>query len=128
QAADGPETQPCLAGDWADGYRSDGIADRPAAAVAAGAVDVAARTRLQVDDRIGFAAPLVPALLAAPTAPLSRDERAARDLLSAWDFHQPADGEPGTAQARSSAAAAYFNAVWRHLLALLFDARPDDVR
>ncbi|HLV59582.1 MAG TPA: penicillin acylase family protein [Natronosporangium sp.] len=128
QAVIGPQYQPFLARDWSYGYRSDRIADLLAEAVAAGPVDVADMTRLQVDDRNGFAATLVPALLAAPTAPLSRDERAARDLLAAWDFHQPADGEPGTAQARSSAAAAYFNAVWRHLLALLFDELPDDVR
>jgi penicillin amidase len=128
QAVIGPSYQPFLTSDWSYGYRSDRIRDLLAEAVAAGPVDVATMVRLQVDDRNGFAPTLVPALLAAPTAPLSRHEQAARDLLAGWDFHQPADGEPGTDQARSSAAAAYFNAVWRHLLELLFDELPDDVR
>jgi penicillin amidase len=44
-------------------------------------------------------------------------------LLKDWDFQQPAD-EP----AASSAAAAFYNAVWRHLLLLTFDELPPDRR
>lgn len=83
--------------------------------------------RLQLDARNGLAPVLVPALLDTPTAPLSRDEQAALDLLREWDYDQPAGGEPGSATARSSAAATYFNAVWRQLLALTFDELPEDV-
>jgi len=43
---------------------------------------------------------------------------AGQRLLRGWDFHQPAD----------SAAAAYFNVVWRNLLALTFhDELPQDL-
>jgi penicillin amidase len=128
QAVIGPQYQPWLTWDWSYGYRSDRISDLLAEAATAGPLDVDDLVRIQLDDRNGLAGTLVPALLAAPTPPLSRDERAARDLLRSWDHRQPAGGAPGTAEARSSAAAAYFNAVWRHLLALLFDELPEDVR
>jgi penicillin amidase len=116
QAVTGPQYQPHLTDDWAYGYRSDRIGDLLAEAAAAGPVSPADMQRIQLDSRNGLAPALVPALLAAATEPLSRDEAAALELLRDWDFQQPA----------SSAAAAYFNAVWRHLLALTFDELPDD--
>jgi penicillin amidase len=127
QAVIGPQYQPWLTEDWAYGYRSDRIHDLLAEAVAAGPVGVADLARIDFDNRNGFAPALVPALLAARTAPLSLGEQRARELLAGWDFQQPADGEPGSPQARAAAAAAYFNAVWRHLLAMLFDELPDNV-
>lgn len=39
---------------------------------------------------------------------------------------QPADGQPGSPEAASSAAAAYYNAVCKHLLRLTFDELPAD--
>jgi penicillin amidase len=66
---------------------------------------------------------LVPHLL---RAELSGTAGEAQAMLRDWDFQQPAEGEAGTPQARSSAAAANNNAVWRHLLLRLFDELPDD--
>jgi penicillin amidase len=63
----------------------------------------------------------VPALL---RAQVSGTAAQAQDLLRGWDFQQPADGPAGSPQARGSAAAAYFNAVWRSLLVRIFDALP----
>jgi penicillin amidase len=126
QAVIGPQYQPHLTDDWAYGYRSDRIADLLAEAAATGPLDLADMRRIQLDNHNGLAPALVPALLAAPDTPLSRDEAAALDLLRGWDFQQPAGGEPGTPEAASSAAAAYFNAVWRHLLELTFDELPAD--
>lgn len=126
QAVAGPQYRPHLTDDWAYGYRSDRIGNLLAEAAAAGPLELADMQRIQLDSRNGLAPALVPALLAAPDAPLSRGEAAALDLLRGWDFQQPAGGEPGTRQAASSAAAAYFNAVWRQLLALTFDELPED--
>jgi penicillin amidase len=126
QAVIGPQYQPHLTDDWAYGYRSDRIGDLLAEAVAAGPVSVADSQLLQLDSFNGLAPVLVPALLAAPGAPLSRDEAAALELLRGWDFQQPDDGQPGTPEAASAAASAYFNATWRHLLALTFDELPED--
>ena len=77
-----------------------------------------------MDSRDSFADVLVPALLAVPLDPTDTDletgellefTREARELLRGWDGTTPAgDSEAG-------AAAAYFNAVWRNLLELLFD-------
>jgi penicillin G amidase len=124
QAVIGPQYQPFLTHDWARGKRSDRIHEMLRQAVAAGPVSVPDMERMLMDNANGFAAILVPALLSTPTAPLSADEQAALDLLATWDHQQPAGGEPGTPEAHSSAAAAYFNAVWRHLLELTFDELP----
>ena len=65
-------------------------------------------SRVQNDTRHGFASRLVPFLLAEDVGgPYYRN---AQRLLRDWDFDQPAD----------SAAAAYFNAVWRNLLRITF--------
>ena len=79
---------------------------------------------IQLDTQDSFAKVLVPALLAVPleaseaapdTGELLDFTREARELLRTWDFTTPTgDGESG-------AAAAYYNAVWRNLLELLFD-------
>ena len=100
-----------LTEDWDYGYRSQRIADM--INLAPGKVDVADVERMQFDSTNANAAKLVPYLekvhLSAAT------ERAAK-LFNNWDYSQPAN----------SAAAAYFNAVWRHVLARTFDELPKD--
>ena len=64
---------------------------------------------LQHDDLNPMAARLVPYLLDVDDLG-SGYYRDGQDLLRSWDFHQPPD----------SAAAAYYNAVWRALLARTF--------
>jgi penicillin amidase len=128
QAVVGPQYQPLLTTDFGFGYRGNRIHELIAEATTSGPLDVPTMERMLFDNRHNFAPELVPALLSTPTAPLSRDERAALDLLRGWDFQQPAGGEPGSPRARSSAAAAYFNAVWRHLLMSTFDELPEDYR
>lgn len=125
QAVVGPQYQPWLSEDWSYGHRSARIHALLDEAEAAGPIGVAEMERMVFDSYNSLAPVLVPHLLAAPRTPLARDEQAALELLRDWDFQQPAGGAPGTPEAASSAAAAYFNAVWRHLLALLFDELPD---
>jgi penicillin amidase len=124
QAVIGPPYQPLLTTDWGFGHRGNRIHDLLADAAAAGPISVSDMEQLLFDNHNPLAPMLVPALLAAPQTPLSQYEQDALDLLRQWDYQQPADGESGTAEAASSAAAAYFNAVWRHLLTLTFDELP----
>ncbi len=109
QAVVGPGYPRFLTDDWAYGYRSQRINDMVNAA--GGKVSVADVTRMQFDSRNGMAPLLVPVLL---NAPVGGRTAKARALLAGWDFQQPAD----------SAAAAYYNAVWRHLLPRVFDELP----
>jgi penicillin G amidase len=94
-----------LGDSWAYGYRSQRIFDlltrKPR-------LSVADMSRIQLDTRNGFAPTLVPYLLKIfmPSQYLSGGQR----LLQGWNFEQGAD----------SAAAAYYNAVWRNTLALTF--------
>ncbi len=118
QAVIGPQYQNLLTTDWSYGYRSQRIMDMMRARIAGGKIDAEAIRQMQFDNRNGFAPTLVPALLSAPA---SGDVAAARDLLRGWDFQQPAF-EP----APTSAAAAFYNATWRHLLLRTFDELPAD--
>ncbi len=112
---------PFLTSDWDRGWRATRIAERLDARGKLSPSDMAA---IQMDSRDSFADVLVPALLAVPLDPTDTDletgellefTREARELLRGWDGTTPAgDSEEG-------AAAAYFNAVWRNLLELLFD-------
>ena len=79
---------------------------------------------IQLDTEDSFAKVLVPALLAVPLTASEADPdsaelldftREARELLRDWDYTTPAG------DADAGAAAAYYNAVWRNLLELLFD-------
>ena len=100
------EDYPFYLGDsWAYGYRSQRIADL---LEADGKLSVADMAAIQLDDRNGFAATLVPYLLdiLMPSEYLGAGQR----LLQRWDYHQGAD----------SPAAAYFNATYRRVLALTF--------
>ncbi|NJC63334.1 penicillin acylase family protein [Planosporangium flavigriseum] len=123
QAVIGPSYPHFLTNDWTYGYRAERIKEMLDSA--AGKISVADVARMQVDSRNGMAPTLVPLLLDAKVTGATAKARA---LLRGWDFQQPADGTPGSAQARSSAAAAYYNAVWRNLLARLFDELPADRR
>ena len=91
-----------LGDSWSPGYRSQRIADL---LQRRGRVSVADMSRIQLDTRNGFAPTFVPYLLKLfmPSEYLAGGQR----LLQGWDYHQ----QPG------SAAAAYYNAVWRNTLA-----------
>ena len=94
-----------LGDSWSYGYRSQRIVDllrsRPR-------LSVADMSSIQLDTRNGFAPTLVPYLLdiVMPTPYLAGGQR----LLRGWSFRQD----------KGSAAAAYYNAVWRNTLALTF--------
>jgi penicillin G amidase len=110
-AATGPGYPHLLTKDWAYGYRAARIEQLIRQTPR---MDVAGMGRIQLDDRNGFAPTLVPHLLRVGSGP-------AVGLLRSWDFTQGA----------GSAPAAYYNAVYRHLLLRTFDdelpdgARPD---
>jgi penicillin amidase len=104
-AAAGSGYAPLITKYWVPGYRAARITDLIERH--SGKLDVATMTRLQLDDLHPAAAQLVPRLLA--TDP-GEQARAAQNLLRGWDFRQQPD----------SAAAAYFNAVWRNLVRLTF--------
>src|SRR5690606_24978940 len=78
-----------------------------------GELSVSEMQQLQLDTTNPMASVLVPYLL--DIDELSPFYASAQELLADWDFTQPADSAP----------AAYFNAVWSHLLELTFH---DDLR
>ena len=87
------------------GYRSERIADLLERKQRLSVDDMA---RIQLDTRNGFAPTFVPYLrrVFMPSQYLSAGQR----LLETWDYEQRPD----------SAAAAYYNAVWRNTLAMTF--------
>jgi len=105
QAVVGEDYRYHLTDDWDHGYRAQRIRDVLAAEPDLSVDEMA---ELQLDDHSGLASTLVPRLLDVHLPRGYYDD--GQELLRAWDFTQPAD----------SAAAAYFNAVWRNLLALTF--------
>jgi penicillin amidase len=96
-----------LTDDWDSGYRADRIAELVAGLAARGDVTADDLSRVQGDTRNPMAPVLVPALQRVRAPERARD--AAR-LLTDWDHQQQAD----------SAAAAYYNAVWKNLLRVVF--------
>jgi penicillin amidase len=94
-----------LTDDWDYGYRSQQITDR---IKAAGKLDANAMASIQLDTKNRAAEMLVPYLLQIGID--DAFDKQGQDTLRNWDFTQPAD----------SAAAAYFNVVWRNLLDLTF--------
>ena len=108
----GPRYERFLTDDWSYGYRSQRIRDMIGTGSKLSLDDVA---RMQFDNRNGMAPQLVPALLAVS---LSGRPARAQALLRGWDYQQGA----------GSAPAAYYNAVWRHLLSRLFDELPSQSR
>jgi penicillin G amidase len=94
-----------LTNDWDYGYRSQQIMDR---IKAAGKLDANAMASIQLDTKNKSAEMLVPYLLQIGID--DAFDKQGQDTLRNWDFTQPPD----------SAAAAYFNVVWRNLLDLTF--------
>jgi penicillin amidase len=106
QAVVGPKYPYFLTDDWDYGYRSQRIFDMLASQKNFGVADF---TTMQFDQLNNFASTLVPYLLSVkmPRGYYSQGQA----LLKNWDGQQSVD----------SAAAAYFNVVWSHLLADTFD-------
>jgi penicillin G amidase len=100
----GPDHPDLLTAEWGDGYRAARIT---ALLRGSGRLDTAAMQRIQTDTMNPNASTLVPYLLGVTPGEAARR---AQDLLRGWDGTQPPDSAP----------AAYFNAVWRHLLRLTF--------
>jgi penicillin amidase len=94
-----------LGDSWAYGYRSQRIVNLLENQARLSVQDM---TRMQRDTRHGFAPTFVPYLLNVfmPSEYLAGGQR----LLQGWDYHQR----------KGSAAAAYYNAVWKNTLALTF--------
>jgi len=95
-----------LTDDWDRGYRSTRIRRL---IEQEGELSVDDMARIQLDTWNPMAAELVPYLLDIDTLPTPY-YRGGQELLAEWDFTQPAD----------SAAAAYYNSVWRILLQRTF--------
>ncbi len=117
QAVTATGTGPYLTSDWDYGYRSDRIQVMLDGLIAAGTpIDVENTRQMQNDEWNPYAVALVPALVAAgPTDAFTQE---AIDLLADWDMQQ----------AKGSAAAAYFAAVWATVLQLTFqDDLPEEV-
>ncbi len=105
QAVTGRDYPYYLGDSWAPGYRSQRIVEllqrKPR-------LSVADMSKIQLDTRNGFAPTLTPYLLKIfmPSQYLAGGQR----LLQGWDYRQ----------GPKSAAAAYYNAVWRNTLSLTF--------
>jgi len=112
QAVVGPDYPFRLTDDWDRGYRSERIRD-----LLGDRTDLTTRDLLdvQLDTANPMAPVLVPRLLdvAMPAGYYADGQQ----LLADWDLTQPASG-PG--ESADGAAAAYYNVVWRRLLALTF--------
>ena len=113
------ETYPyTLTRDWGYGYRSQRLVEMIEASEP---LTPQSAAELMTDTRNTFAPVLIAALLEVDVERLDAKTLRARELLVDWDLRQDAD----------SAGAAYYNAVWRHLLAGIFhdeltgDLRPD---
>ncbi|MBG6212970.1 penicillin amidase [Cryobacterium sp. CAN_C2] len=102
-----------LTTDWDLGYRANQITARLQELIAA-KTPLTSRlmSEIQGDNYSAIAASLVPAL---QQVRLSGNAAQAQRLLDGWDYHVDAD----------SAAAAYFNVIWRTLLTDMFTGKID---
>jgi len=109
---------PFLTTEWDYGYRSARIREL---ITATPKVTPARMSQIQGDTYNTFAPVLVKALLAVKLTndPFAED---AKELLRTWNYTQPSGKSP------SSAAAAYFNAVWSNVLRLAFDSELGDMK
>ncbi len=108
-AAVGPEYPHLITRDWDLGYRAQQIETRLKELIATGdPISVEQIGAVQADNHLAIAQTLVPALKA-----VSVDDQTAKAvaLFNGWNFAVDPD----------SAAAAYFNIVWRNLLVAMFD-------
>ena len=109
QAVIGQDYPYLITDDWSYGARSQRIFDLIEEKTQDGdPMTPEEMSDIQMDARNELASFLVPKL-----AGFEVDEatRPALDLLTGWDYQQPADSAP----------AAYFNAVWRQMVARMFD-------
>ncbi|MCM1974163.1 penicillin acylase family protein [Streptomyces sp. G1] len=107
-----------LTTDWGYGTRSQRITSLIKSKIdGGGKISTDDMRQMQLDNSSEIAKLLVPQLLKIDIA--DPDVREAQKLLEGWDYTQDAD----------SAAAAYFNAVWRNILKLAFGHKlPKEVR
>jgi penicillin amidase len=115
---DGDKYPYTLTTDWGYGARSQRITDLIESKIKdGGKISTDDMRQMQLDNSSEIAKLLVPKLLK-----INLDDRNVRDaqkLLEGWDYTQDAD----------SAAAAYFNAVWRNVLKLAFGNKlPKELR
>ncbi len=109
QAVTGPGYRYHLTDDWDHGYRAQQIRERLETLVGAEEpISTEDLTDLQLDERHPLAATLLPWLLEVEL-PAGYDSEG-QEVLADWDGRATAD----------SAGAAYFNVVWRNLLARTF--------
>lgn len=110
QAVIGSDYTYFLTDDWAYGSRSQRIVDLIETTTSAGAVMTTERMQsIQMDNSNKLAEFMVPRL---ESVPIPEEVSEAYSLFADWDYTQPVD----------SAAAAYFNAIWRHMVLRMFDA------
>lgn len=119
QAVIDEDTYPhLLTKDWGYGSRSQRINDLiESKTKGGGKISTEDMQKMQMDNTSEIAALLVPELMKINIS--DKHIREAQKLLEGWDYTQEAD----------SAAAAYFNAVWRNILKLSFgDKLPKEMR
>ncbi len=107
-----------LTTDWGYGTRSQRITDLIQSKIdGGGKISTDDMRQMQLDDSSEIAKLIVPKLLKLDID--DPDVREAQKLLEGWDYTQDAD----------SAAAAYFNSVWRNILKLAFGTKlPKELR
>ncbi|MFG2405386.1 penicillin acylase family protein [Streptomyces brevispora] len=107
-----------LTKDWGYGSRSQRINDLVESKIKGGGkISTDDMQKMQMDNTSEIAALLVPELMKINIS--DKYVREAQKLLEGWDYTQESD----------SAAAAYFNAVWRNILKLAFgDKLPKEMR
>ncbi|QFZ75832.1 penicillin acylase family protein [Streptomyces fagopyri] len=107
-----------LTTDWGYGARSQRITDLITTKTGGGGkISTDDMRQMQLDNSSEIAKLIVPKLLKLDIA--DKNVREAQKLLEGWDYTQDAD----------SAAAAYFNAVWRNILKLAFGNKlPKELR
>ncbi|MFX4293781.1 penicillin acylase family protein [Streptomyces bohaiensis] len=119
QAVIDPDEYPyLLTDDWNYGTRSQRIDDLIQSKIKdGGKISMGDMRTIQLDNSNEMAKVLVPYLLKVDVS--DAYVREAQELLEGWDYTQDAD----------SASAAYYNAVWRHVLKLAFGHKlPKEVR
>ncbi|MER5550256.1 penicillin acylase family protein [Streptomyces sp. NPDC002793] len=118
QAVIGDEYEHMLTKDWGYGARSQRINDLLKKKIDGGEkISTDDMQTMQMDNQSAIAAKLVPELKKIGIS--DKDVREAQKLLEGWDYTQEPD----------SAAAAYFNGVWRNILKLAFGNKlPKEMR
>jgi penicillin amidase len=110
QAVVGPEYPFFITDDWTYGARSQRIMDLIEQATKDGRkIDADSMRAIQMDSRNELASFLAPKLAALPTTDKTAGAVA---LLNGWDFTQPMESAP----------AAFYNAVWKQMVARMFDS------